>query len=88
MNSDSPFRWIDSESIPSLRIKDKIFYVEAVMREGLPNLSASHVYSPLHVAGANVYVREVSEGLKMVVLAEYAREARSTLSINPWRKAR
>ena len=89
MESQNFTKWIDSKRIPSLRIGDRLFYVDAFLDNGRPDVAASHVYVPLSVTENNVFVREVTDdGLKMAVLAEYARENGSVLAVDPWRKAR
>ena len=67
-------RWIDCTKVPSLRIDNHLFYVQTVIRDGSPAVAASCVYSPISASGDNVFVRELSNGLKMAVLAEYFRE--------------
>ncbi len=81
-------KWIDGRTIPSFRIGNRVFYVEATAKDGRPDTTASHVYSPIGVSGDNVFVRELNDTMKMAVLAEYFREACAAEKVDAWRKAR
>jgi len=81
-------RWLDCREIPSLRIGGKLFYVQAVVKDGRPDVSESRVYSPISVSGDSVFARVSHDTEKMAVLAEYFREVRANEKVDAWRKTR
>ena len=83
-------RWIKSDTL-SVRISNQLFYVEPVIftANNRPDVKSSYVYQPLSVSGDKVFVREIiRDSLKMMVLAEYASEARASAAVPTWRQSR
>jgi len=81
-------RWLNCREVPSLRIGGKLFYVQAVVKDGRTDISESQVYSPISVSGDRVFARVSHDTEKMAVLAEYFRETYAAQRVNAWRKAR